>query len=460
MNGIEALLMGAQPDQMQSLADQLRRQQRLGRMFSASSIPDVAAAGKRDVINANMQAREIGGQRARAGLQKARQKFQQGQRESLWERQDTQREEKRTYEEKIAEQNYLRGLGGDAAKQQRDMELIDARRIGPSALQKARQEYEAGRREDLWGREDTQREEQRTYDEGIGERDYLRELGGDAAKQQRYLERIAARKAETGPGRTRAGDIKEFDIVGTDASYFKNIVTGAIDGHDGVRYENQEAYAAAYPELEGTIREAEAREATAKAEGTFKDKAAKKAADFGANNINKAWGALDSAPTTTSTLNEMVDAIRSGAWVGGVDRYFPTIRAKTKFFESMENRLALGMLDKYKLYPLSDKDIKILKSSAAPEIGGEEFIGWADAKINALKRFEAAQELMVEYLVETGGKRPIGAAKKNLEAQMKAAADTAGPETSYFDAPPATAAQQNDGLDNMSLEELRRLDAQ
>lgn len=128
---------------------------------------------------------------------------------------------------------------------------------------------------------------------------------------------------------------------------------------------------------------------------------------------------LESLSRTEDGLNRVVDAIDSGAWTGKVADLFPTFRSAGAYFESAAAELGLESLKKYKLTPVSDKDLKYVMSASVPSLPPEQMKAWAQHKMEATQRLKDAEIHVLDVLDRNGGKMPTGSAYRQLERELK-----------------------------------------
>jgi len=130
-------------------------------------------------------------------------------------------------------------------------------------------------------------------------------------------------------------------------------------------------------------------------------------------------GSVAANETARDSYQEVLATLKGGAWTGPIDVLSPTFRPMSAALEAAGSKLTLDLLTKYKQTPVSDKDIKVLRSAALPEnMEEEELTRWVEHKIVALQRAAEAEQLMADYLSANKGRKPRGESREQLKAQM------------------------------------------
>ena len=138
----------------------------------------------------------------------------------------------------------------------------------------------------------------------------------------------------------------------------------------------------------------------------------------GAEWVNKAvdegYAAAQGKRGIVPSLNDVIAATEAGARVGKVWNLMPTFTDVTSRYESAVSALTLDNLTNYKLTPVSDKDIAVLRSAAIPEMSNEATKAWAEHKIEAVELLAQADEAVADYINEIG-RRPNASDRKRMK---------------------------------------------
>lgn len=100
------------------------------------------------------------------------------------------------------------------------------------------------------------------------------------------------------------------------------------------------------------------------------------------------------------TLDQIVAAVDSKATSGVIYDLIPSFTDATKYLESAKARMTLAGLQKYKLTPVSDKDLAELRAEAVPNLTPDQLKSWALHKKEAYKRAMKANRVMEDYIRE------------------------------------------------------------
>ena len=215
----------------------------------------------------------------------------------------------------------------------------------------------------------------------------------------------------------------KIKLPGTDAVIWKN-TDGSIEGPKGEDFADFAAFAAAYPKFASA--EAAYNSALAKGSEAFASSLEGGIADEVTDVRTSAAQQNSSYVNSLGNLQAMLYQLDQGANTGQIYDWFPTITNATSMFESLVSAETLDLLNKYQLKPVSDADMKVLKSVASPGMDNEAMKIWATNKIKVLKRAQASGRVFEDW-VRANEKVPSGAERDQLEADMAAAADAVGP---------------------------------
>jgi len=150
----------------------------------------------------------------------------------------------------------------------------------------------------------------------------------------------------------------------------------------------------------------EKQKAIGKGEGTWVDKA-----------VDSGYESASNSRSMMTPLQDMVNAIDDGANVGQLWNRLPTFTDATSQFDSAASTLTLENLKKYKLTPVSDRDLAELRRSAVPTYSNEQAKAWAQHKMEGLKLMSAADEYVADWVNENQ-KRPNAAERKQIEEHI------------------------------------------
>ena len=102
------------------------------------------------------------------------------------------------------------------------------------------------------------------------------------------------------------------------------------------------------------------------------------------------------------TMDNMINGLQSGGMSGPIADVLPTVRNPSIQVKNAKQNLTLDSLSKYKLYPLSDKDIKVVAEASVPNFnamggGDSEMLRWAEHKKQSLQIMKDIQEHWAQY---------------------------------------------------------------
>ena len=129
--------------------------------------------------------------------------------------------------------------------------------------------------------------------------------------------------------------------------------------------------------------------------------------------VDNAYASAESARGLIPALNDVVASIDEGAKTGKLWNKLPTFTDATSRYESAISKLTLDNLTEYKLTPVSDKDLSVLRDAAFGDYTGETAKKYAQHKIKALELVATANEAAADY-INSIQRRPNAADRKEL----------------------------------------------
>ncbi len=186
---------------------------------------------------------------------------------------------------------------------------------------------------------------------------------------------------------------------------------GRVLAPNGEIYQDRSAFEADYPDIAQTgIDYAAQRE---RAETTAKEDA--EATVLNLSNMAE----LDSTyATNIAALDQVVAATEvPGVRAGPIYSQLPTLFNPSALLDSSLSKLTLDALGKYKLTPVSDRDLEELRSAAAPNLTAPQLRLWAMHKRESLRRIREANLVLEDWIAENN-RIPRGSERKQLQERM------------------------------------------
>lgn len=131
--------------------------------------------------------------------------------------------------------------------------------------------------------------------------------------------------------------------------------------------------------------------------------------------------ATNDASLVESAYSDAVSALEDGANSGTIEQMLPTFRESTLRLQRAQKELALNLLTKYKLTPVSNVDLMTLFDVAIPlNMQEEELLPWAKHKQEGLRRGKQVLEAInkAAWLYGTEIKNPNSKAREELNAKI------------------------------------------
>jgi len=175
----------------------------------------------------------------------------------------------------------------------------------------------------------------------------------------------------------------------TGEKYMQNMQTGEI------RYADGSVSPEEMGEIKGTVKYGE----------NYGGERGKASAEWVDNAVDSGYAAAQSKRALMQPLNDILQATREGARTGHLWNMLPDMTDVAGRFSAAVDALTLDNLTQYKLTPVSDKDIAVLKSAAVPIQSNEATAAWAEHKIQAFELLAKADEAVADYINEIG-RRP------------------------------------------------------
>lgn len=282
------------------------------------------------------------------------------------------------------------------------------------------------------------------------ELEWKRKLGEDAATRQGKMQ-LQELKNEDGGGSYSSGVYKQRETPS--GMPFGIASDNSVQGPYGNYYRSAQEMYDKNPELlERSKRQANERYRSKK----FSESRGEGEGD----RFIERMESLDTMSNMSSGYGRIVDAIDKGAWTGKVSDVFPTFRSASAYFESAAAELGLENLKKYKLTPVSDKDLKYVMSASVPSLPPEEMKAWALHKIEATQRLRDAEIMVLKALDDNAGKMPQGSERRALDREIDQIVN--GGDFKFEDPFSGDREATKDGfvsvedLNKLSTEELRR----
>jgi len=360
MNEYEALLgLGVTDDEkMRMLANQLRGRQDAGDFLSLSTIPQASALGKSWQQTAANQATQAANQRT-GGLNRARQA------------------------ELDAENLRFKNLQEQRAAQTHSMNMAKPTNFGTYTN----------------ATDNTPRTGGMVYNPESGQ--YEWQFDPNLDQQTPYNRPYSSRSGAGGSGGGKQWYKTEVNGVQGSAMY-------------GVPDSFVPATAASTEEL-NTLSQAEIDYATNKQQSIAEGKEyGKGEAEWVNSMIDQGYAAADAKRSVIAPLNKVIASIDEGARTGRVWSTLPTFTDATTAYEEAISELTLNNLAQYKLTPVSDKDIAVLREAAFGDYTGERAKQYAQHKIEAFSLLAKADEAVADYL-NTIRRRPNAADRAEMK---------------------------------------------
>lgn len=144
-------------------------------------------------------------------------------------------------------------------------------------------------------------------------------------------------------------------------------------------------------------------------------------AEYTAEEVNdRIRGVAELDPVYRDSLRNidvMVQAIDDDAETGQIYAMFTTLTDATSRFESAKAKETLNMLAKYKLTPVSDRDLAELNKAAQPNMTPPDMRAWLLHKREGVERMQEANRVMEDFLRENRT-IPTGEERDLLEAKV------------------------------------------
>jgi hypothetical protein len=220
-------------------------------------------------------------------------------------------------------------------------------------------------------------------------------------------DKYAKRKLGAGAQGWRSGELA------SGAPIQMNTMTGEIFAF-GEKYKDKAAFQAAHPDEQ--LNE----ESAAKTELARATSFGSKSGERDEERIESAFEAADMSEVLSDDYGQMIKLLDEGAKTGVLYDVLPSFTAATKAFESYKDKLTLNNLKKWKLTPVSDKDIKYLSSASLANVPPEEMRNYLVYQQEASRRIAAGEAVMADYLERNNGRRPRGADAKALQDEIQA----------------------------------------
>lgn len=388
-------------ERLRGMADMIRGDQKLGQFYQASGNQDVRNAGRGLIDKADTTISNVANARQK-GLTRTRQAMM----DERDANQTAYNRNRDTEMDLLAADDTAYTRGRDTMTDELDAAALEYERSGWTDIEE-RADSEGNVA--LYGLKDGRGALQKIPDsDGLKETDPYADRGKGTGKGMRVK------------------------LPGTDAVIWKN-VDGSIVGPKGEDFADFDAFAAAYPKFAS----AEAAYNSALAKGSealasslqtgygeevteLRTNAAKQNASYGASMQN---------------MHGILSAIEQGAQSGQILAMFPTFRDATSLLESLISAESLALLNTYQLKPVSDADMKILRTVASPKMGPEALKAWAENKIDVLKRAQASGQAFEDW-VAANERVPRGDERAVVQEIMDAAANSAAADPGQVDLTP------------------------
>ncbi len=160
-----------------------------------------------------------------------------------------------------------------------------------------------------------------------------------------------------------------------------------------------------------------------RASGSEAEAYAKKfGADTAAGDAARTESAYQNVDETGSLISDMTELLasvkNSSPSTSKFAELFPTFFGDTAYYESIRDRMALNNLKKWKLTPVSDKDLEYLVSATMPSLPRDQMVPLIEHRLEAFKKLQTMQEIEADFLLENGGKRPTRKQRAELKKEL------------------------------------------